>query len=52
MQFASIRIITEDHDRLVSFYERVTGVTGRASGATVRLPGQPGSGCPLTTAEP
>jgi predicted enzyme related to lactoylglutathione lyase len=27
MQFASIRIITDDLDRLVSFYEAVTGVT-------------------------
>ena len=27
MQFASIRIITDDLDRLVSFYEQVTGVT-------------------------
>jgi predicted enzyme related to lactoylglutathione lyase len=27
MQFASIRIITDDLDRLVSFYERLTGVT-------------------------
>lgn len=26
MQFASIRIITDDLDRLVSFYEQVTGV--------------------------
>jgi catechol 2,3-dioxygenase-like lactoylglutathione lyase family enzyme len=26
MQFASIRIITDDLDRLVEFYERVTGV--------------------------
>ena len=27
MQFASIRIITDDLDRLVAFYEQVTGVT-------------------------
>jgi predicted enzyme related to lactoylglutathione lyase len=27
MQFASIRIITDDLDRLVSFYEQATGVT-------------------------
>ena len=27
MQFASIRIITDDLNRLVSFYEQVTGVT-------------------------
>jgi predicted enzyme related to lactoylglutathione lyase len=27
MQFASIRIITDELDRLVSFYERLTGVT-------------------------
>ena len=27
LQFASIRIITDDLDRLVSFYEQVTGVT-------------------------
>jgi predicted enzyme related to lactoylglutathione lyase len=27
MQFASIRIITDDRDRLVSFYEQLTGVT-------------------------
>ena len=27
MQFASIRIITDDLDRLVLFYEQVTGVT-------------------------
>ena len=27
MQFASIRIITDDLDRLVSFHEQVTGVT-------------------------
>ena len=27
MNFASIRIITEDLDRLVEFYEQVTGVT-------------------------
>jgi predicted enzyme related to lactoylglutathione lyase len=27
MQFASVRIITDDLDRLVSFYEHVTGVT-------------------------
>lgn len=27
MQFASIRIITDDLERLVAFYERVTGVT-------------------------
>jgi predicted enzyme related to lactoylglutathione lyase len=27
MQFASVRIITDDLDRLVSFYEEVTGVT-------------------------
>ena len=27
MQFASIRIITDDLDRLVSFYEQLTGVT-------------------------
>jgi predicted enzyme related to lactoylglutathione lyase len=27
MQFDSIRIITDDLDRLVSFYEQVTGVT-------------------------
>jgi predicted enzyme related to lactoylglutathione lyase len=27
MQFASIRIITDDLDRLVSFYEQVTAVT-------------------------
>ena len=27
MQLASIRIITDDLDRLVSFYEQVTGVT-------------------------
>lgn len=27
MQFASIRIITDDLDRMVAFYEQVTGVT-------------------------
>src|SRR5580704_3869757 len=27
MQFASIRIITDDLDRLVSFYEQATGLT-------------------------
>jgi catechol 2,3-dioxygenase-like lactoylglutathione lyase family enzyme len=27
MQFASIRIITDDLDRLVSFYEQITGVS-------------------------
>jgi predicted enzyme related to lactoylglutathione lyase len=27
MQFASIRIITDDLDRLVTFYEKLTGVT-------------------------
>jgi predicted enzyme related to lactoylglutathione lyase len=27
MQFASIRIITDDLDRLVTFYEQLTGVT-------------------------
>ena len=27
MQFASIRIITDDLDRLVAFYEQLTGVT-------------------------
>ena len=27
MQFASIRIITDDLDRLVSFYEHLTGIT-------------------------
>jgi hypothetical protein len=29
MRFASIRIITDDLDRLVSFYERLTGVTAK-----------------------
>jgi hypothetical protein len=27
MQFASLRIITDDLDRLVLFYEQLTGVT-------------------------
>ena len=29
MQFASIRIITDDLDGMVAFYERVTGTTAR-----------------------
>jgi predicted enzyme related to lactoylglutathione lyase len=29
MDFASIRVITDDVDRLVGFYERVTGVTAQ-----------------------
>ncbi|WP_439692406.1 VOC family protein [Curtobacterium sp. SP.BCo] len=29
MEFASIRIITEDLDGMVAFYERVTGTTAR-----------------------
>ena len=29
MHFASIRIITDDLERLVSFYERLTGVTAK-----------------------
>ncbi|MBM2623234.1 VOC family protein [Actinoplanes sp. LDG1-06] len=58
MNFASVRIITADVDRLVAFYERVTGVTARrpapvfaelvlpgatlAIGATVTAPVEPG----------
>jgi catechol 2,3-dioxygenase-like lactoylglutathione lyase family enzyme len=29
MQFASIRIITDDLDRLVAFYEQITGLTAQ-----------------------
>lgn len=36
MNFASIRIITDDIDRLVEFYEQVTG--GRQSGPLRYLP--------------
>jgi predicted enzyme related to lactoylglutathione lyase len=31
MQFASVRIITDDLDRLVAFYEQVTGVAAERS---------------------
>jgi len=42
MKFASVRVVTEDFERLVGFYERLTGVqaTHRAPGfAEVRLDG-------------
>lgn len=61
MEFASIRIITEDLDGMVAFYERVTGTTARrpapvfaeivAGGAVLAL-GTPATVAMLAAASP